>query len=582
MKPVSTYLSALNGREDLLKYGDNALLLFALQIRFELEDIDTVATNSLTDGIDDKKCDLLYIDTDRELAVIAQGYMRRKEPFPSHAPSNKASDLNTAIAWLLATPVDDLPEGLRSAAFELRTALEKGEIGTIEFWYSHNLPESENAKQELNTVAINALNTIRQNFPASSDINIRGMEVGDESIEALYRSLTTPILVSDDIEVSVSQGFEMQTDSWKTFVTAIPGVWLHQIFRNYKLQLFSANIRGYLGSRNVDANINNSIKLTAQDEPSNFCIFNNGITVITNQVDYDENAKLLRLKGISIVNGAQTTGAIGNLDSLPSEEVMIQARFIVCSNPETIKSVIRYNNSQNTIEAPDFRSNDAIQTRLVEEFELIPDSEYLGGRRGGAEDIIRRRSNLLPSSTVGQALTAFHGDPLNSYNRKSDIWKSNGLYGKIFNGETTARHIVLVYSLYEALDDFKREISAKKKTGNMTGVELEQFGFFEKRGSTVIATTAVASCLEVVLNQQIANYFRLSFGDISPGKAKQIWVKVLEPLLALVAQLSPAVNGGIKERETEDAIKVFRLLVNATKSANNSIYSEFEDKIRIS
>jgi AIPR protein len=60
---------------------------------------------------------------------------------------------------------------------------------------------------------------------------------------------------------------------------------------------------------------------------------------------YDEENKLLILQGISIVNGAQTTGAIGSLDSAPSSNVNVQARFIVCSSTETIQSIIRYNNS---------------------------------------------------------------------------------------------------------------------------------------------------------------------------------------------------------------------------------------------
>jgi hypothetical protein len=42
----------------------------------------------------------------------------------------------------------------------------------------------------------------------------------------------------------------------------------------------------------------------------------------------------------------------------------------------------------------------------------IPDTEYERGRRGGTSDTIKRRPNLLPSYTVGQALAAFDGDPV--------------------------------------------------------------------------------------------------------------------------------------------------------------------------
>lgn len=578
-----THQEALRSRTDLHKYKDNALLLFTLQLRFEIEDIDVVAANSLTDSPNDKKCDLVYVDKEKQIAVIAQGYFCKNSGSRSEAPANKAADLNTAVTWLLSMPIEELPTPvLQSAADELREALKNQELSSIEFWYSHNLPESINVQNELDAVTRNAQNTIRQHFPKCEDITISGLELGVSATEDLYKSLTTPILVSDKLSISTPQGFHISAADWQAFITTIPANWLYKLFIQYESKLFSANIRGYLGSRNADANINNGIKQTAQDYPEHFCVFNNGITAITHEFNYDSEKQLLELTGISIVNGAQTTGAIGNLESAPSAKVRIQARFIVCTNPPTIQSVIRYNNSQNKVEAPDFRSNDSVQSRLVIEFNSIPDAEYLGGRRGGSEDVIRRRTNLLPSSTVGQALTAFHGDPLTAYNRKSDIWKSNSLYDKIFNNKTTAKHIVFVYSLYEVINEFKRELSEKQKNGIITDAEKYQLEFFLNRGSTAVAITAVSKCLEVLIDRQIPDLFKLSFGKISPVAAKSIWKDVLAPIIALISNLVPAVKGGIKSQSvTSETIRTFCSLVDATKSSNSGIYKSFRDKVKI-
>jgi AIPR protein len=578
------YQATLKARTDLSKYKDNALLLFTLQLRFEIEDIDAVATNSLTDNPNDKKCDLVYVDKESKIAVIAQGYYCNKLALPSEAPANKASDLNTAVAWLLSTPVEQLPtQLLQSAAAELRGALKENEINSIEFWYSHNLPESINVKNELDAVTRSAQNTVRQNFPECVDINISALELGVSATEELYESLTTPILVSDKLTVSTSEGFNISASDWQAFITTIPAEWLYNLFKQHDSKLFSANIRGYLGSRNADANINNGIKQTAQSDPDHFCVFNNGITAITNKFEYDVENQVLELTGISIVNGAQTTGAIGNLLSSPSSNVRIQARFIVCTNPSTIKSVIRYNNSQNKVEAPDFRSNDSVQSRIVREFSNnTPEAIYLGGRRGGSEDVIKRRTNLLPSSTVGQALTAFHGDPLNAYNRKSDIWNSNSLYDRIFNSNTTAKHVIFVYSLHEVLDEFKRELSEKRSNKSITNAESEQLNFFLNRGSTAVAIAAISSCLEILLNQQIPNLFKLSFGYVSPTDAKLIWKEVLTAIVALISQLVPAVENGIKgQTVTTKAISTFRSLVDATKGPNSRIYEDFRSKVKI-
>jgi hypothetical protein len=137
--PDQAHDQALKARTDLRLFGDNARLLFALETRFRLDDILTVAANSLTDGRDDKKCDLVYVDRDAGVAVIGQGYESPVER--AAAPANKAADLNTAVGWLLTRPVAELPERLQSAATELRSALTDREVDTIEVWYVHNLPE---------------------------------------------------------------------------------------------------------------------------------------------------------------------------------------------------------------------------------------------------------------------------------------------------------------------------------------------------------------------------------------------------------------------------------------------------------
>ena len=72
------YISNYKGRTDLVDlYGDNSLLLYALQLRYDIEDIISVASEALTDGSDDKKCDLIYIDRDSGFAVVAQAYMKK-------------------------------------------------------------------------------------------------------------------------------------------------------------------------------------------------------------------------------------------------------------------------------------------------------------------------------------------------------------------------------------------------------------------------------------------------------------------------------------------------------------------------
>jgi hypothetical protein len=97
----SKALVAYEARDDLESYGSNGLLLFALQLRHGIQDIESVAAAALTDGSNDKKCDLVHVDRGSGRVIVAQAYAA-KEPGRSEAPANKASDLNTAVGWLLS------------------------------------------------------------------------------------------------------------------------------------------------------------------------------------------------------------------------------------------------------------------------------------------------------------------------------------------------------------------------------------------------------------------------------------------------------------------------------------------------
>jgi hypothetical protein len=105
---------------------DDAIGVFAINLRFNLDDIQTIASEAITGGGDDKKCDILYVDKERQAAVIAQCYISKK-PRPA-APANKASDLNTALTWLLSADIESLPDTLKGRADELRSAINAGEI----------------------------------------------------------------------------------------------------------------------------------------------------------------------------------------------------------------------------------------------------------------------------------------------------------------------------------------------------------------------------------------------------------------------------------------------------------------------
>lgn len=567
--------SAFSARDDLLPYASNSLLLFVAQMKLGIDDIETFAANALTDHSNDKKCDLVAVVSDGAKIILAQGYIANSARLKASAPEDKAADANTAASWLLAGPLETVPETLRGAAVEVRAALASGTVSELEIWYVHNLPESANVQRELSQAATTADALIKRDFPGS-DIDVTSLEIGQARLEMEYARTQAPILVDDKFVFDVPGGFELSADGWSAFSTAISAEALRAIWSSHTTQLMSPNIRDYLGMVRSAGNINFGIKETAKSAPQNFAIFNNGISILVNEYSHDVASGQLEVNGIGIgiVNGGQTTGAIGELSDAEAEglsKASVMARFVRCTDPAVLEDIVRFNNTQNKVEATDFRSKDPIQERLRAEFEKVPDAEYRGGRRGGASDAIVRRRGLLADSSVAQSLAAFHGRPNLAYNETRTIWDYDATYASVFRETISARHIVFVFGLLRAVDRAKQAI-VSISVDDRTEAQKRHANFFRSRGSNLLLVAAIGACIETILGRPVTDRSLLTFRkNLSPADATDRWQPVVDTLLSFSKQLSPATDLGLKSQDrVAKAIEDFSSMVEATRSANPS------------
>ena len=569
--------AAFDARDDLKKYKSASIGLFALQLKFGIEDIHSVAADAITDGGDDKKCDIVYINSGDKYAVIAQCYLA--ETTHGEAKANKASDLHAALAWLISSDVKTLPVSIKGAAIELRDALTANAIERIYVLYIHNKNESANVERELVVVANTCRDLLEKNFGNSTAI-VYVNEIGQKCFSELYQNTTSQISVTDTFEFALKGWFEATGHNWSAFVTSIQLSKLKSIYRKYKNNLFSANIRDYLGSINKDENINNNIKRSAAQTPDDFWVFNNGLTILTHNITV--GSKKITIEGMSIVNGAQTTGAIANTKGKIDSSATVLVRFVKTVNQSLLGDIIKYNNSQNKVTATDYRSNDKIQKRLCTEMDSIRDAKYLGGRRGSTGDAIKRNPNLLPSYTVAQALLAFHKDPVVAYKQKSEIWYTDSYYQSIFNEKTTAKHIVFVYSLLKAIEDLKISYMNNQ---DLTESQIKCNSFLRLRGATHILVRIIAKSLETLLGQRVSDLFMLSFSDkISPSMAKGYWVTIIETFIPLAAQsvdtLANGINTDTAQQTVDKTQALFESVAAASKGTNN-YFDTFKRKVVI-
>lgn len=576
---TASWGTALEEHEDLQKFGTNAIGLFALALRFDIEDLESTGIASVVDGGGDKKNDLIFIDEEIGTAVIIQAYKSRSRK--SIAPSNKASDLNTAVAWLLTMSPNALPVGIKSHAMRIRQGIDNGTITKLFVWYVHNCTESKNVSDELDAVKETLKSALARHHPGKN-VKQTVQEIGNSTLSEWYHETLSPIAVNDVLEFDCKSGFEIQTDSWKAFVTAITARDLFQAYKAHNVKLFSANIRDYLGARDAQSNINNGIRQTITNTPSNFWVFNNGLTAITHKVEFNKERNKLKVTGLAIVNGAQTTGAIGSLDIEPSADACVPVRFVSVTSRDLIHDIVRYNNSQNQVTAADFRSTDSIQKRLRAEVLKIKEAEYEGGRRGGFGSAIKRKPRLMPSFTVGQALAAFHGEPSTAYNKKSDIWNNDAIYSEFFNEKTTGPHLVFVYSLLKSIEYRKSQLVDKSKSETaLTRLENQRLEFFRLPAAVFVYIHAIASALETIIGRPISDYFVLSFGyQTTPKAAVKNWAPIISATEPFTRLLGDSIVSGLSRSTIETGIQNFIQQVEVAAESRSVEFSRFIKQLR--
>lgn len=145
--------------------------------------------------------------------------------------------------------------------------------------------------------------------------------------------------------------------------------------------------------------------------PDKFFYYNNGVKILCKKIikkaaySTGRDIGLFALEGVSLVNGAQTTGVIGtvfaeNSELISSAKIFIQMIDLGDSNEEQATQITKLSNTQNRIDGKDFASLDPNQERLRMELSL-GGIQYLYKSGAKIEDPERQIS--LDETIVSQA-----------------------------------------------------------------------------------------------------------------------------------------------------------------------------------
>lgn len=515
------HLNEFRKNTDLIeKYGEgNAHQIWCMAAYLDEPDFEKLASEGLTDGKGDKKIDFIYVQN--STLYIAQGYYS-KEDFKIAASSSKASDLNAGLAWITSGTVNGVPEKLKIKITEARELIESGEVDSIELLFTHNCAESENVRQELETCA----NYLRKAYQ-QKELTVGFKELGCGSLEKLYTAYSQQIVIREEIEFNGNIIDSLDGDGWKAHVGFVNGRWLYDLFQKHGNELFSANYRGFMGMSRRKK-INNAIRATAENTPNDFFVYNNGISILTTSVSKNYKS----LGGISIINGAQTTGSISSAnDPEALSKINVLCKIIVCTDAEKVKKIVEYNNTQNYITTWDHYSNSSEQKLLEQEFKKLGHTYSLkrGFDSSGAQ---------IGIEMVAQPLVALHGDYVSANRGKNYVFETKTAYDNAFH-ETKAQHILLALAISKAIEYVKKELNEKE---DLTDQEKKRLSFLQSLRSKNFVMATIGGLLPSLFEKQLSAKTAKFTYNISLSKNKDIdgligeWVPVIKSVLPFIVQ----------------------------------------------
>lgn len=231
------------------------------------------------------------------------------------------------------------------------------------------------------------------------------------------------------------------------------------------------NVRGYLG----DTKYNDNILKTLKKEPTKFFMYNNGVTITSEDIISKEiNGRkklLINIKNFQVVNGGQTLRSIYKFKSLDSDnlvnflgeaEILVRV-FKTGEQDDLSRKIAEYTNSQNAISAIDLKS---ITTEQIEIEQILNDNNIIYARKIGDTGMEEKNyKHKISLEKFAQILFSIQGNPDKATNQKKKIFDK--YYDSIFNEKnfdiSKAPDMVnTYYEIKEIYDNGKYESSDQK------------------------------------------------------------------------------------------------------------------------
>ncbi len=431
----------------------------------------SIAAAAVTDSFDDNGIDAIYYDQDDRLLYLVQSKWHR----------NGQGSVESADVMKFVQGVRDLLDA-NFSRFNAKVMAKKATVlmALDEPTLRVHLVLAHTGVQQLSTHAKRPLTDLLNEINDATNIASTTLLTQTELHKA----------ISSDAEGS-SIKLEVMLHEWGQCKQPYPAYYgqveaadIGRWWTEHQQLLFTKNLRKFTGSTEV----NEGIKETLSHEPAKFWYFNNGITILCNSIQKKalggskRTSGVFVCEGVSVVNGAQTVGCIGetagtNPDALGNARVGVRLISLARCPEGFGTNITRAANTQNRIERRDFAALDPEQERLRKELQLELGKTYFyksGDTPGSPAD-----GCTIEEATV--ALACASEDISLAVQAKREVGKlwediARPPYKLLFNGSLTALRMWRLVEILRIVDTtLKQEQDAKSGRQRMVAVHGNRF-----------------------------------------------------------------------------------------------------------
>lgn len=319
-----------------------------------------IAAKSITDGYHDLGIDAIYCDELQKKLVLVQSKWRNDGT--GGISNDEILTFIEGIKRIITLEFQGANSKIQQKITDVTSAIKNMDY-QVECIFCHTGDQA---------ISDFVMRPIKQLLSTTNDESNEILKFTEYKQSDLFKYLASG-QESDNISIDdvVLLNWGILDEPYKAYYGILPAAALADWYAQYGNKLFAKNIRYYKGNTDV----NQGIRRVLKEEPENFFYYNNGIKMLCNKITrkaaYSTTNKtgLFALDGVSLVNGAQTTGAISmafmeNPEQVARAFVFVQLIDLENASDDYALQITRLSNTQNRIDSKEFAALDSEQERL--------------------------------------------------------------------------------------------------------------------------------------------------------------------------------------------------------------------------